>query len=1053
MKRLLAVLALASLFGLPNRLPADEVPQLEFLRELRGRYPELAEEYLNKLRQSNPPPEIAAVLPLELAKILLDKASAEESGSTRLELYNKARAGFEEFISKNANSPLVGDARLAVARVTVLQGKTQLSRALMQQEMALREKDALAARQKFLEANAQLTAAADLLDKQVDKLPEPKTPAERAAKRALEEAQFQAHMDLGLNFLDQAETYVNETSNDVLLARSKVIGQAQPILDRVAKDADQNHPSIGWQARAWSGFCENLNGAPGTAMRKLDEVLARNEPAAAAGKRLALFFKLRILLEPPAAPKQADVAQARKDAETWVSDYRNYLKTPEGCGVRYYLADVLFRQAGELKDKIARNQQLNKARDLCQELTRSENDYAEKARVLSIRIVSAEGGFEKEISKLLNFEECLVRAEYEAVQIDAFAKKPDVKPEDVDKERRTRIGNAIEALDRALEFAKKPGSKVSAGEVSKARSMLCGYYLFSGKHKEAIAVGEEAARALPATSQSARTAMYVLEAYWEYINKSTQEGTATLADLDKDGFTARMNDLALMVEQRWPNEQAGDVARHMRGLLLIKQKKQAEAIDVLSRVTPGYTALIFVKNALAMTAFQAAEDKSALAKAEPDKTRKEQLLKDEAQLNRLAVESLKSMPALPPGADSLTTAVFLNAKVALGRAYNRNKEYAEVEKLIDPLLAGIQNGQYKMDAFQGEPDKPSPLEQARSSLVLTKLLAKYYTADGEFAAGHMAKVKEITDPVVKEINNGGYKELTTQPTLRWGLMGLALRASIQEGNTARALEILQAVQKFAAADGGDAGSKGVLMQLALMVKDQVREVRKKKDKDTLKKAIDNFTTFLDELRKGQKAPTVDFLRVMGEAYAALEKHDTAVELLRQVPEPRGDDAKDEKKAGVYLFCRLLIVKELRRGGKLDEAKAELDEVQKLPKGKEHPEAIKEGIHLIEDRGQPYKAFIEWSKLVNQLAKKVQDPGMKEQYFECYYFMTEAWLKHAQALPAGAKRDDGVKRAANFIVKLEGPWPDLGNEESKARFTDLLEREPALKEQYDKLKGQ
>ncbi len=78
--------------------------------------------------------------------------------------------------------------------------------------------------------------------------------------------------------------------------------------------------------------------------------------------------------------------------------------------------------------------------------------------------------------------------------------------------------------------------------------------------------------------------------------------------------------------------------------------------------------------------------------------------------------------------------------------------------------------------------------------------------------------------------------------------------------------------------------------------------------------------------------------------------------------------------------------------------------------------------------------------------------MKDQYFECYYYMTEAWLKRAQGLPAGTKRDDGVKRAANFIVKLEERWPDLGNEESKARFTDLLDREPALKEQYDKLKG-
>ncbi len=119
-------------------------------------------------------------------------------------------------------------------------------------------------------------------------------------------------MDLGLNLLDQAETYVDEQSNEVLLARSKVIAAAEPILKRVIKDADQNHPSVAWQAQAWLGFCDNLNGAPGTALGKLDKVLARTEPAAAAGKRLALFFKLRIVLDPPAVPKAPTLPRRRR---------------------------------------------------------------------------------------------------------------------------------------------------------------------------------------------------------------------------------------------------------------------------------------------------------------------------------------------------------------------------------------------------------------------------------------------------------------------------------------------------------------------------------------------------------------------------------------------------------------------------------------------------------------------------------------------------------------------------------------------------------------------
>src|SRR5262249_35712007 len=178
--------------------------------------------------------------------------------------------------------------------------------------------------------------------------------------------------------------------------------------------------------------------------------------------------------------------------------------------------------------------------------------------------------------------------------------------------------------------------------------------------------------------------------YNESINASLRDGTATLADLsEKGGPIERMSDLALMMEQRWPNEQAGDVARHLRGLLLIKQKKQTEAIDALSKVSPGYSAAIFVKYQLAMTAFQVAQDRNAQVKAEPDKAKREQFAKEEAQFDKQAVEALKAMPPLPAGADPLTTGIFLQSKVELARAFYRGKQYAEIDKLTDPLLAGI----------------------------------------------------------------------------------------------------------------------------------------------------------------------------------------------------------------------------------------------------------------------------------------------------------------------------------------------------------------------------
>ncbi len=1044
MRRPLAVFALAALLGTAGPLPAaDEVPHLEFVSELRARYPDLALEYLDKLAKSNPAPDVAAVIPLELAKVHLELANAEVNGNRRLDLYTKARGEFQQFIDKNPTSLLVADARVDLARVTALQAKAQLSRALMQEELPAREKDALAARDTFQKANAQLQAAADQIARDVDKYPEPKTEQEKKAKLRLQEAHLQAQLDIGLNLIDQAQTYLSK-DDAVRLARLKVIGQAQPILARVDKDASANS-LIGWQARAWVAYCDNENGDTPRAMKRLDEVIGRTEPAAAAGKRLAHFLKMRILIDDPdKKPAEADITQVHKDADAWVSDYRNFLGTAEGCGVRFYMAYVLVHQAAETKEKAARTQPLNRARALCTELMRSENDYTERARGLSIEIISLEGGFSKEIGKLATFEECLLRAEFEAEQLHKAEGKSGANAEDLEKERKARFGNAIEALTRGLDLAGKSAVGVPPAQLGKARSMLCGYYLFSNKYKEAIAAGEAAARAVPPTAQSARAAMYVLEAYNNSLNESLRDGTATLADLEKDGFITRMSELALMMEQRWPAEQAGDVARHMRGLLLIKQKKQAEAIDVLSRVTPGYTALIFVKNALAMTAFQAAEDRDVQAKAEPDKAKKEQYSKEQAEFEKQALEALTTMPPLPPGADPVTTSIYLKSKEELARAYYRRKEYGQIDKLVDPLIDGLQKGQFKLGGKR-------ETDQAESTLALLKLFGKYGAAEAEFAAGRPAKVKEITDPIVDAILKGEYAgALKQNPDLRWGLMGLALRINIQEGNTGRALKIYEAAKQFAKADAGEkGGTKVILIQIAMMVKDQAREARKKKDNDALGK----YGDFLKALKDGEKDPKPEFLRVMAEAYAALgtpAAHDTAVELARQVPEPKEDDAKDMNKTSNYHFCRILIVRQLREGGKEKEAAAELDELLKTAWGKEHPEVTKETIHLM----SPGKAYTAWSKLVTQLGQRLQQGGAreKEQYFECYYYMTESMFRYAKALKDDKKKEDYTRRAAGLITKLEGAWPDLGGDESKARFTELLDRESALKEQYDKLKA-
>jgi len=197
MKRFVVlVLGSVLLGGVAHAQEASDREDMRFVTELRNQgYKDLALEYLQKLSK-NPSPELAKELPLEMAKTRLDTASDEPDSRKRLTMYEQARAEFDKFLKDNPNHPRASEARLDMAQVTVLQGRTQLSRALLQDTTEARVAEGLRARALFEEAGKQLQASLSELEGQLAKAPEPKTPAETAARKKLETDKQRAELSV-----------------------------------------------------------------------------------------------------------------------------------------------------------------------------------------------------------------------------------------------------------------------------------------------------------------------------------------------------------------------------------------------------------------------------------------------------------------------------------------------------------------------------------------------------------------------------------------------------------------------------------------------------------------------------------------------------------------------------------------------------------------------------------------------------------------------------------------------------------------------------------------
>jgi hypothetical protein len=998
---------------------------LRFVDALRKRKDnKLALEYLERIAKGAPP-ALARELPLELAKTRLEAAGEEPDSDSRLKLFKTAREELEKFIKDNPGHARLADANLDIARVLNFQGKAELSRAKLSDDAKTRDAGLKAARATLAEANKQLRAAVEALEIRFAKLPEPppKEKSPRLAERQrLSELIRETKLEIALNLYSQWQTGLDEKLGPTMTALKNL-------------DGSENSP-VTWKAMAWLGRCQVVaETTPDPARLTYRRILDAKAPAAFEGKRIARYHYMLLTDEsPPEALKKTKNEALIKEGLDWRKSYPKDLRTPEGFGVSYLMAKLYIAQANNPKYKAQRQQFFVNARNLLREIESAENDFSMEARLLKFAVLKETGVLKKAIGKLKTAEECFIRADYEISEIHKAHKKAK-GPEAVKKLRDKHIEAAIAALSQGL---KRPDvGKQPRQQVQKARVTLTYWYLLGGKLREAIAEGESFARSDPGSPQAALAACYALDAHGRLLAQRKAE-FASAEELAED--RAGMFRWGRYMEERWPREHAGDMARHEIGLLLFRDENDAEAIKKLSTITPEYANLTRARFLLSSACFRAIK-----GKVEP-------ITGDRAgDYRRRAIAALESLPASALGTDPDTNFFYLSGKSTLIGEWYHFARYKDMEALANSLLKTLKGNKVRL-SFNAEDDR-AKRAALRNELVSMKLYASYGQANAAFAAEDYAEVVKILDPLVAEVrkteDTPEKVALKNNQFLATPMLSLSLKANIQLGKIKKTDEALDALDAVT----GEGGNNSVLQLLATLIRIQVAELRKSGDAVTLKKAIKGYTGILDKRIAKQKKLTPDFLLVLADCYTSMGEHGKAAGELAKVV--IGKDTPDAERLSKVVPLKL--VRELRLSKvkkNLKKAAREMEKIMGPPGGKpgwgrRNLEALREYGYLLEAQTKYSDAIVVWAPLVKQLAPKAQtDPRLKEIFLECYYHLVLSYYRHGLTLSTKDARDKSLALAAGRIVEFEKAWgADFGGDVSKQRFDELFTEAPALRKAY------
>jgi hypothetical protein len=762
MKRWVTGPAVSAFLLVSLAVQAQEPPHLDLVRGLRERgYHELALEHLQKLQKRTQPPlpkELAEVLPLEIAKSQADVAGREKDTARRDALVQQARQSFQDFVSKNPNHALAGDAQLELGRMIFEQARGKSFRAfyspgLEKAEQARLEKD----------ARADFEAADRYVAEAVKKLKE-RHEKQKSNDKALA-GYLQAVWLLGLNRYEKAMSY----SDDLDPNRGETMRLASEAIVPLAKEHRDHSSGLGWLAYALQGRCDWEQDKKQEAQARFKDILAqtKNLDIVLPAQRMARYYQV-IGLYRDSTRDRKFLDDVRVQAEAWLKDYAAFVNTRESQHIRYLLARTLLAEFASLPEnarKTETNQRLvEQSMKWFDSLTGT--DFAALATVEKNQALLLSGrAASRPIAELKSFDDLLLRAQLELKSAEEARAHLDKAENDEEKEKvrgqvREHSATMMQAVRLALS-AMPENAKPEDWE--KAISLLHYAYRRAGyldeeknyrpdPYRMAI-VAEYLARNAKKPETGPKAAQAALDLYSQIA-----AGSNDPADMQ------RVVAVAELMEKKWPQAPETDAGRDLLARAYFQQQKLREAAALWQKVSPKNPVYASASHLAGVTFWRlhyesARANKKPVTAASPDRD----------QAIAMLERSIKAIdPAKASDEDKKT---YIQAAVALADIYALMGKSEEARKLIDPLADRVSKA-----------DLPGDLPANFRPRILGLALRTNVQRRDEAGLKRAMAVLEIMSKLGQEDLGGGFNQVLME-------MGGQLKSQIaaleQEGDAAK----------------------------------------------------------------------------------------------------------------------------------------------------------------------------------------------------------------------------------------------------------------------------